>query len=36
MGLIGGDTLIGFSIYEFLGALLGGCVLLVVLNFLKR
>lgn len=36
MGLIGGDTSTGFSIYGFLVALLGACVLLAVLKFLKR
>lgn len=36
MGLIGGDTSTGFSIYGFLVALLGACVLLAILKFIKR
>ena len=36
MGLIGADTSTGFSVYGFLVPLLGSCVLLAVLKFLKR
>ncbi|MCE9643036.1 MAG: GlsB/YeaQ/YmgE family stress response membrane protein [Candidatus Andersenbacteria bacterium] len=36
MGLIGGDTSTGFSIYGFLVSLLGACVLLAVLKFIRR
>lgn len=36
MALIGGDTSTGFSVYGFLVALLGACVLLAIVKFLKR
>ncbi|OGY37797.1 MAG: transglycosylase [Candidatus Andersenbacteria bacterium RIFCSPHIGHO2_12_FULL_45_11b] len=36
MSLIGADTTTGFSIYGFLVALLGACVLLAVLKFVRR
>ncbi|HLC49685.1 MAG TPA: GlsB/YeaQ/YmgE family stress response membrane protein [Candidatus Andersenbacteria bacterium] len=36
MGLLGGDTSTGFSIYGFLVSLLGACVLLAVLKFVRR
>lgn len=36
MGLLGGDTSTGFSVYGFLVALLGACVLLAVLKFVRR
>ena len=36
MGLIGGDSSTGFSIYGFLVSLLGACVLLGVLKFIRR
>lgn len=36
MGLLGANTSTGFSIYGFLVALLGACVLLAVLKFLRK
>lgn len=36
MGLLGASTSTGFSVYGFLVALLGACVLLAVLKFLRR
>lgn len=36
MGLLGGNTSTGFDIYGFLVALLGACVLLAVLKFVRR
>jgi len=36
MGWLGGNTGTGFDIYGFLVALLGACVLIAVVKFLKR
>ena len=36
MGLIGGSAATGFSVYGFLVSLLGACVLLAVLKFIRR
>lgn len=36
MGLLGGSSSTGFSIYGFLVALLGACVLLAIIKFLRR
>ncbi len=36
MGMMGGSTSTGFDLYGFLVALLGACVLLGVLKFIRR